>query len=258
MAGLVLAAGASSRMGEGFKLLLSYRDGDVVQASVGAAVRAGLDPVVVVTGHRGEEVRRTLKKRFNRDEDPRETGRPGPEAPGPGRVMAVHNARYAEGQATSLARGVREVRTATEAAAAAVLVGDEPGIAAAAVRKVVEAWRRRAEAARARSAPADAAPPVLRARYRDRPGHPVVFPRDAFGELEALEGDRGARRWLERNPGRVEELRLEAAAPVDVDTGDDYRKATGADGGEAARAAREGEGDGTGIESGSAKDGEPG
>lgn len=207
MAGVVLAAGTSSRMGTGFKLLLPHREGVVVEAPVRAALRAGLEPVVVVTGHRARDVRRALEETFA----------PGRDRPAPGAALRiVSNPRYAEGQSASLARGIREVRTATDAAAAAVLVGDEPGIAAGAVRDVVEAWRRRAGSA--------ARPPVVRARYSDRPGHPVVVPRDVFRELEAIEGDHGARRWLERNAGRVEEFRLERAAPVDVDTDDDYRE----------------------------------
>lgn len=244
MAGVVLAAGTSFRMGDRFKLLLPYADGTVVEAPVRAALRAGLDPVVVVTGHRGDEVRRALAERF---------GPQGDEAPGAetgaaesrpaGDLRFVFNPRFPEGQAKSLARGIVEVRTATEATAAAVLLGDEPGIRAEAVREVVEGWRRRASARSEPDPDAGAgaegpsgvssrasergAPPVVRARYRDRPGHPVVFPRDVFPELEALEGDRGASSWMERDAGRVEERRLDADAPVDVDTDDDYRRIAG-------------------------------
>lgn len=223
-------------MDAGFKLLLPYGGGTVVEAPVRAALRAGLDPVVVVTGHRGDEVRRALEDRF---------GPPaaGPRAPGPaggataarrdggtpaaaasrgrrpgGDLRVVFNPRFPEGLATSIARGILEIRTATEAEAAALLLGDEPGVGAGAVREVVDAWRRRT------------ALPVVRARYRDRPGHPVVFPRDVFPALEGLEGDRGARGWMERNPGRVEEVRLDRAAPTDVDTDEDYGRALGREG----------------------------
>lgn len=218
VAGVVLAAGISSRMETGFKLLLPYGEGTVVEAAVRSALDAGLDPVVVVTGHRGDEVRRTLETRF---------GGAGAD------VRIVFNPRFPEGQARSLARGVLEVRTATEAAAAAVLLGDEPGIRTEVVREVVEAWRRETEG---RSGAAEASPgaagcggrgegrPVARARYRDRPGHPVVVPRDAFPALERLEGDRGARSWMERNAARVAEVRIDAEAPVDLDSDGDYRR----------------------------------
>lgn len=214
LAGIVLAAGTSSRMEGRSKLLLSWEDGVVVQGPVRAALEAGLDPVVVVTGHRGEEVRRELEERFG----PAGPGPP-PEGGAAGRLRFVRNPRFARGQSTSLARGARAVRTVTDAAAAAVLLGDEPRVGADAVRRTVEAWRRRASAG--------GRPPVVRARYRDRPGHPVVFPRDAFAGLESLEGDRGARAWLERNADRVEEVRLGEDAPADVDTVEDYRRLAG-------------------------------
>lgn len=233
VAGVVLAAGTSSRMEGRFKLLLPYGEGVVAEAPVRAALRAGLDPVVAVTGHRADEVRRVLVERFGSEgRGASRAGRPPPKSAGDGTarpptppgasddeprggdLRIVFNPRFPEGQAKSLARGILEVHTATEAAAAAVLLGDEPGIRAEAVREVVEAWRRRAS---------DGTPPVARVRYRDRPGHPVVFPRDVFGELEALEGDRGARAWLERNAARVAEVRVDADAPVDVDTEEDYR-----------------------------------
>lgn len=218
VAGIVLAAGLSSRMDGGCKLLRPFGDGVVVEAPVRAAFRAGLRPVIVVTGHRSEEVRGV----FTAGRGPAAARRRGPvSAPGGGRPAderprLVHNARYRAGQSTSLARGIREVRAETDAAAAAVLLGDEPGVRADAVRRIAQAWRRRASRS-------DDDPPVVRARYRDRRGHPVVFPRDVFGELGMLGGDRGARGWLERNAERVEAVHVDAPAPADVDTEEDYR-----------------------------------
>lgn len=240
VAGVVLAAGTSSRMEGGFKLLLPWRGGVLVEGPVRAALDAGLDPVVVVAGHRGEEVRAALEERLGAE--PTESA-PAADAGGSAtgaRLRVVHAPDFADGLAASLARGLRAVRTETDAAAAAVLVGDEPGIRASDVRTVVAAWRRRASSDRTAAsgdhgpssppAPSTGGPaPAARARYRDRPGHPVVIPRDAFAELEALDGDRGAGPWLDRNAHRVEEVRLERDAPRDVDTGEDYRAVTGGD-----------------------------
>lgn len=210
---MVLAAGTSERMPGPPKLLLPFGEGVVLHGPVRAALAAGLDPVVVVTGHRGAEVREAVEALG----DPSPTG--GGEGSGLGpRLRVVHNPRFAEGQATSLARGIRAVRTAADAAAAAVLVGDEPTLPPSVVRETVETWRRISAAGR---------PAVARTRYRDRPGHPVVFPRALFRQLESLTGDRGARRWLEARGGRVVEVRLDRSAPVDVDDREDYRRLTG-------------------------------
>lgn len=191
MAGIVLAAGEGSRFDDGFKLLQPWGSRTVVAASADAALEAGLDPVVVVVGHRGDEVRDALERRP---------------------VRVVENSDWSAGQASSLRRGVEEVRRHTGAAAAAVLLGDEPGISPGDVRAVVEAWKRGATA-------------VARAVYRDRPGHPVVFGRSAFEALEALEGDEGARDRIAPAAGRTREVTVAGPAPADLDTVDAYREA---------------------------------
>lgn len=191
VAGVVLAAGEGARFEGGFKLLLPWGEGTVVAAVVDAALFAGLDPVVVVVGHRGPEVRAALE------------GRP---------VLVVEHPGWADGQASSLGRGIGEVRRRTDAAGAAVLLGDEPGVSSAAIRTVVDAWRA-SEAA------------VVRAAYRDRPGHPVVFHRSVFDTLEGLEGDEGARRWIASSAGRAERVPLPGRAPADLDTAEAYRAA---------------------------------
>lgn len=191
VAGLVLAAGSGSRMEGGFKLLLPWQGEAVVRAPAATAAAAGLDPVLVVVGHRADDVRRALE---------------GTDA------RPVENPAWEEGQATSLAAGIRAVRTATAAEAAVVLLGDEPGVLPEDVAAVVDAWRR-------------SGAPAVRAVYRDRPGHPVLVDRSRFEALEALEGDRGARGWLCGPSDQVTAVRRDRPAPVDVDTRPAYRAA---------------------------------
>lgn len=215
-AGLVLAAGLSSRMEEGFKLLLPWGDGTVVGAAVRAALEAGLEPVIVVTGHRAAEVEGALEEEGLLSSGA--SGAPGASGDGPGgRVTAVRNPDYRRGQGTSLARGVRALEAAG-VPGVAVLLGDEPGVRPDDVRSVVEAWQEEPGA-------------VARARYADRPGHPVVFPAERFAALRALEDaedDRGGRvclRRLEREGRAVREVRLPHEGPADVDTRRDYERA---------------------------------
>lgn len=194
VAGVVLAAGGSSRWGPGTKLLAPVPEGGtVVGAAVRAARRAELEPVVAVLGHRADEVREAL----------------------PGGVETVRNPDWASGRSGSLATGLRAAARPA-VAAAVVLLGDEPGVRPEVVRAVRAAWR-------------ESGAEAVRARYRDRPGHPVLFARSCFGELEELEGDGGARAWLERAAagGRVHTLRVDARGPLDVDTPDDHRRLRG-------------------------------
>ena len=191
VAGLVLAAGLSSRMQGEEKLLLPYGGDTVVRAAVRAALDADLTPVVAVTGHRSEEVRRALSG----------TG-----------ARIVENPEFRSGMGSSLAAGVRVLAREADVEGVAVLLGDEPGMRSETIRDAVAAWR---------ASPAS----VLRTRYLDRPGHPVLFPRDAFPVLASLRGDSGPADLLAAGAAEVAWLEVDRPAPVDVDTAETYREA---------------------------------
>jgi molybdenum cofactor cytidylyltransferase len=191
IAGLVLAAGASVRHRGGSKLLLPFDDITVVRASVRAPVTAGLRPIVVVVGHRAGEVRAAVGKE---------------------EVEFVDNPRYREGVAGSLSAGVRHLAARSDVEAAAILLGDEPGLAPAVIRDVADRWR-------------GSGAPVARAVYRDRPGHPVIVARSLFPLLEGGEGDRGLSAVLDRRGLGFLPVHIDLKAPVDIDTPADYRRA---------------------------------
>src|SRR5512134_588822 len=93
VAGLVLAAGSSLRMGRN-KLLLDLAGETVVRRTVRVALEAGLDPVTVVLGHEADRVRAEL------------LGLP---------CRTVVNPDHARGVATSLRVGVAQVPTEVDA-----------------------------------------------------------------------------------------------------------------------------------------------
>lgn len=189
VAALVLAAGGSRRWGEGSKLLAPWGDGTVVEAAVAGARDAGLGPVLVVLGDRSADIGRLL----------------------PAGVRAVRHPGWREGRASSLAAGIEALAADGDVDAAAVFLGDEPRVPAAAVHAVLEAWREGGAA-------------VVRPFYGDAPGHPVIFGRRCFPELAELEGEDGARRYLERDAVRVRTVRLDGPPPPDVDTREDLRR----------------------------------
>lgn len=186
VAAVILAAGTSSRWGEGCKLLEPYRGRPLVAASVRAALASDLAPVVVVAGREADEIRSALR---------------------PWRVRVVVNPDPDRGMVTSLARGIRALDTG-RVAGAAVLLGDEPEVSVSAIRRVVRAWRT-----------GDA--PIARALYRDRPGHPVVFGTSLFSQVTRSGGGRGVDLLAGRGD-RVLEVALSREGPRDVDTREDY------------------------------------
>ena len=176
------------------KQLLPLAGRPLLQQVVDAAVASSLDEIILVLGHRADEVRAAIHCAE--------------------RVHVVVNPEYAAGQSTSLHAGVHAARA--EAAAVAVLLGDQPGVTAPLIDMVVAAFL---------DAGAHVARPVhCTADGRRVPGHPVVLARRVWPELEALRGDQGARALLAAHPEWLFEVALATEAPEDIDTLDDYRR----------------------------------
>lgn len=196
LCGVVLAAGASTRMGRA-KQLLPLRGRPLLQHVLDAAAAAGLDEIVLVLGPRAAEIGPALTLPRDRV------------------VRVVDDPLCASGQAASLRAGLQAADP--RAAAAVVLLGDQPGVTAALIERVVAAFR---------EGGAPAARPVYAAAGGARtPGHPVVLARRLWPALATLHGDEGARALLAAHPEWLFEVEIEGEPPADVDTHDDYRRA---------------------------------
>lgn len=183
----MLAAGSGTRFAGRPKLLLLLGNEPLIRWPVRAALAAGFETVGVVVGHEAERTAAALE------------GLP---------VDVIRNPDFARGLSTSLARAARWARPRGDLLC---LLGDEPGIDPDVIRRASEAWR------------ADE-PPALRTRYQDRPGHPVILSRELLEDLSPA-GDRGFGPFFD-DPGLgVAELRVDAPAPIDVDTRADYAEA---------------------------------
>jgi molybdenum cofactor cytidylyltransferase len=189
ISGVVLAAGTSSRFGA-TKQLAEVRGIPLAQHAVDAATSAGLDEILVVTGHDAEAVEATLT------------------LPPHGRF--VRNAAFRDGQATSLAAAFHDV--AEDSEAAVVLLADQPGVSAAVIRALVDRFR----ATRRQ---------IVRAVYRNGPG-PSLLSREIYAEAGHLRGDVGARVLIASHPDWVEEVAIDAEVPRDVDTPEDLDAVT--------------------------------
>ena len=184
VAGIVLAAGQSTRMGARNKLLQPLRGKPILRHAVEAQLEAGLSPVLVVTGHERDGVAAALA-----------------DLP----VRIVHNQEYASGLASSLKSGIGALPT--EAEGAVVSLGDMPNVTARVIERLMEAHRARPEAL--------AVVPTL---FGQR-GNPVLLVREIFPAVSLLTGDRGARRLLDEAGERVVEVAFEdPAIAIDVDT----------------------------------------
>jgi molybdenum cofactor cytidylyltransferase len=185
---LVLAAGEGKRFG-GTKQLEIARGKPLVQHAIDAASEAGVDEIVVVLGHDALRVRDALDLSQG--------------------ARIVVNERYAQGQSTSLAAGLRVLDPAS--GAAIVLLADQPGIQARHVRSLMTAF-------------GDDRPEIVRLRFRDGPG-PAILARSVWDEAIAITGDTGARALFDARPERARWLPVDEDAPVDVDRRADLERA---------------------------------
>lgn len=192
IAGIVLAAGRSRRMGEPKAFLALH--GETFLARTVAALRdGGCGEVVVVCGPASDETGRRIAQ----------------QAEALGARVAVNDAVDSE-QADSLRAGLLALSPA--ATAAVVLPVDVPAIAADVVRAVIDAFEMRGA-------------PIVRAAHGGRNGHPVLFARAVFGELLADDLPEGARTVIHQHGGEVESVELDTDAVLtDVDTPEDYRR----------------------------------
>ena len=183
IAGVILAAGSSARLGRP-KQLLMWRGSPLLQHVIEAAAASNLAEVVVVLGHEAGRISTALAL--------------------PEGARLAHNPDYQSGQASSLRVGLDAL--SSDAHAAAILLSDHPYVSAALINRVLDEFDR-------------VAAPVVRPTFGGVPGHPVVAARSEW-ERWKLGGDEGARALFE---GSVRELPLDDVTFADVDTWDDYR-----------------------------------
>ena len=186
VAGIILAAGASRRMGRSKQLLL-WRGKPFICQVAHTALDAGLAPAVVVTGAEADDVRAAL------------AGVP---------VEIVHNPGWAEGQSTSVRMGLQAL--SPETTAAIFLLADQPHIPVELVRALAERH-------------AQTQPPIVAPMIEGRRGNPVLFDRSTFPDLMSLRGDAGGRLLFSRYSITAVPWD-DASLLLDVDTLEDYQR----------------------------------
>ena len=189
---LVLAAGASSRMGQPKAALpLGTTGQTVLSVGVQTLLDAGLPSVTVVGGAHLERTRALL---------PRDS-----------RVRFIENAEWERGQLTSLVAGLEAIGDPQLEAVLVTLV-DVPLVKPSTVRAVIEAWR----ATRA---------PIVRPVDGDRHGHPVVFDRSVFEELRNADVTVGAKAVFAAHRSAIIDVQVaDSGAFEDLDTPEDYER----------------------------------
>ena len=160
IAGVVLAAGTSSRFGLENKLVAPLDGEPLIRHTVRTLGETDLSPLAIVVGHEADRVIAAL-----------------PETD----LEIVANPAFEAGQATSVRAGVERIRDRADAVL--IALGDMPTVSVETVDRLIDAYR---------SGVADA----IAASYDGKRGNPVLFDETFFDDLVGVTGDVGGRELL--------------------------------------------------------------
>ncbi|MET0983922.1 MAG: nucleotidyltransferase family protein [Steroidobacteraceae bacterium] len=180
---LVLAAGASTRLGEP-KQLVRVGGRPALHTVVANAVSIAGHAVTVILGAHARDLTHMLLH-----------------SP----ASVVINREWEEGMASSIRRGMAAVPPGCEAVM--MVLGDQVAVTADDLRRLLSAWKGESST-------------IAASVYEGRAGVPAIFPSWCFSELSQLRGDQGARAILQRNMTRLVHVPMPNAA-FDLDTPED-------------------------------------
>ncbi len=189
MAGLILAAGESRRMGRD-KALLSYHGRTFLENIIAKLGAARVEKVTVVLGHHAEIIQSAVNLAA---------------------VRVVVNDNYQRGQTTSLQLGLAAAAADSPEAVILCLV-DHPAISSEVITKLRNCFE-------------STHPPVLIPTYEGQRGHPIVISQTLFPELLALPPEEAANSVIRkyRNATQFVEV-TDPGILLDVDDPADYER----------------------------------
>jgi len=186
---IILAAGASTRMGTPKQLLL-YQERSFVRHIAEVAIASVCQPIAVVLGANAKRIK------------PEITHLP---------VHVVENQQWAEGMSSSLRVGLKALLTVTQnLEAVAIALCDQPFVSSPMLDQIVEAYHFTGKA-------------IIASEYAGTLGVPALFSHTLFSELLALKNTEGAKQIIKKHIQEVFSVPFPEGA-IDIDTPKDYEQ----------------------------------
>ena len=187
-AGIILAAGTSSRLGQN-KQLVTIGDRCVIQRIVDAATSSHLSQLFLVLNPGAQSAEKLLKDHIDKQ-----------------RVTVIVNPDFQDGMSTSLKAGLE---AALDFPSAMFLLGDQPFVDFELINTLLETfWRSECQ--------------IVAPTFQGRRRNPVIFGKTLYGEILTVSGDQGAREIIARHQNTTKLVEFtKPALFLDIDTRDD-------------------------------------
>jgi xanthine dehydrogenase accessory factor len=190
VAAIILAAGASTRMGRPKQQLPSFGGESLLRRSAMEAIRSRCQPVIVVTGAHSDQSAREV------------SGLP---------VRIIHNPDWSSGMSSSWRAGLAALDTEDSRADAAIIaVCDQPFARAPVLEALSRVYR-------------SASSGIVASEYGGTLGLPALFDRAHFAELAGLSGTAGAKQVIQAHASAVLPVPFPDGA-IDIDSWEDYSR----------------------------------
>jgi molybdenum cofactor cytidylyltransferase len=187
---IILAAGSSSRMGTQ-KMIMPYGNSTILETVIDNVLNSKVDNTLVVLGADQEKIRAAIE------------GKP---------VQISYNRDHKNGMLSSVICGIRSLPA--DAGTALIFLGDQPEIPPGIINAVIDAYNEELKG-------------IVIPVHNYRRGHPLLVDMKYRKKIESLDLEEGLRKLRHHFPEDVLELEVdEAGILVDIDTREDYEKAT--------------------------------
>jgi len=190
IAGLLLAAGASTRMGRP-KQLLHVQGVTLLERILHEALKSELDKIILILGHQSKEIKKVLGQIIVHK-----------------KLRVIENPRYRQGISSSITTGLSVTEDNYDHVM--ILLADLPHVTSRLINLLIHRYL-------------ESQLPIGAIQVKSKRSHPVIFGRPFYNELRKLKGDMGARALFQKYGDRTCLVEPDFFYDdMDIDTEDDY------------------------------------
>ena len=190
IAGLLLAAGSSTRMGSP-KQLLHVQGVTLLERILNEALKSELDKIILILGHQSKEIKKALGQIIVNK-----------------KLRVIENPRYRQGISSSITTSLSEVEDNYDHVM--ILLADLPHVTSRLINLLIHRYL-------------ESRLPIGAIQVKSKRSHPVIFGRPLYNELRKLQGDMGARALFQKYGDRACLVQPDFFYDdMDIDTEEDY------------------------------------